>query len=275
MPEQRTGHVSIEEHLVIGSGGGRELQADVFTPPADLANGAGILLVHGGGWVNGDRAQLRGYGILLGRIGYTCVACEYRLSGEASWPAQIHDVKAALRWMRANAARLGIDPAKIAVSGNSAGGHLSLIVAGTPGLPEFEGDGGNPGVSTDVAACIAFYAPALLGRPGVDLSERVAQLLGTGATPEMIAAASPITHARADFPPTMLITGNQDTTVPDESSFRMYRALADAGARAELHVFEGAPHAFDRESAFGRQTAALMALFLDRHLVRAGAAVPA
>jgi acetyl esterase/lipase len=253
---------------VVGVGGGRELKADVFTPPPGMSNGAGVLLIHGGGWTTGDRSQLRGYGILLGRIGYTCVSCEYRLTGEAKWPGQIHDAKAALRWMRANADRLGIDPAKIAVSGNSAGGHLSLALAATPNLAEFEGDGGHPGVGTQVAACIAFYAPALLYTPSRALPEQLNFLFGPGFSEDTVKAASPLVYASAGFPPTALITGNKDELVPDASSFAMYRALIDAGAKAELHVYEGAPHAFDAISEFGRQTAAIMALFLDRHVAR-------
>ncbi len=93
--------VTIEEDVVFGTGGGRDLKCDVYTPPGGPASAPAVLLVHGGGWRNGDRTQLRGYGILLGREGYLCVASEYRLSGEAKWPAQIHDVKAALRRMRA------------------------------------------------------------------------------------------------------------------------------------------------------------------------------
>lgn len=267
MAEAQTGRVTIEEGVVCGIGGGRDLEVDIFTPPPGIANGAGVLLVHGGGWVNGDRKQLRGYGILLGRIGYTCVAAEYRLAGEAKWPAQIHDVKAAMRWMRTNSERLGIDPNKIAVSGNSAGAHLALMLAGTRDIAAFEGDGGNPGVSTEVAACIAFYAPAILGRPGAALSDTVKFVLGTDATDATLTAASPVTHAGAQYPPTMLITGNNDQTVPDESSFYMYRALVDAGVPAELHVFEGLPHAFDALPDFGRHCATTMALFLDRHVV--------
>jgi acetyl esterase/lipase len=274
MAEWQGGRVSVEQGVVVGTGGGRELKADVYAPPAGTSNGAGVLLVHGGGWRSGDRSQLRGYGILLGRIGYTCVACEYRLAGAlpdasgATWPAQIHDVKAALRWMRANSGRLGIDPAKIAVSGNSAGGHLSLMLAGTQDVEEYEGEGGNAGAGTGVAACIAFYGPALLGRPGAALSDVVRTLLGGDPTDAQTAAASPITHVSASWPPTMLITGNRDELVPDESSFYMYRALVDAGAKAELHVYEGAPHAFDALPDFGRQCASIMALFLDRHVVR-------
>lgn len=263
-----SGRVRVSQGVIVGDGGGRTLSADVYTPPEGNANGAGVLLIHGGGWANGDRSQLRGYGILLGRMGYTSVACEYRLSGEAKWPAQIHDVKAALRWMRANAGTLGIDPANIAVSGNSAGGHLALIVAGTPHIAAFEGDGGNAGVATDVAAAIAFYAPTMLARPGGALSEVVRFLLGPDASETRVAEASPITYAHAGFPPTMLLTGNKDELVPEEASLRMYAALSEAGARAELHVYDGAPHAFDAIPEFGRQCASLMTLFLDRNVVR-------
>lgn len=279
MSESASARVRIDDGVVFGTGGGRELRCDVYTPPAGTANGVGVLLVHGGGWVQGDRSQLRGYGILLGRLGYTSVACEYRLADEAPWPAQLHDVKAALRWMRANGAALGIDADKIAVSGNSAGGHLSLMVAGTPDLEDFEGDGGNPGVGTAVRASIAFYAPTNLAprvqrgsaRPdgeGPELADVVARLFGADRSPARIRAASPIAHAKSSFPPTLLVTGNSDSIVAPSETLRMYEALVAAGARAEVHVYEGAPHAFDAVPEFGRQCAGIMALFLDRHLVR-------
>ncbi|HXF50809.1 MAG TPA: alpha/beta hydrolase [Dehalococcoidia bacterium] len=267
MLERQSGRVTIETGVVFGTGGGRELRCDVYRPPEGTSNGCGVLLIHGGGWMQGDRTQLRGYGILLGRKGYTCVACEYRLSGEAKWPAQLHDVKAALRWMRANARTLAIDPGKIAVEGNSAGGHLALMLGATPNAPEFEGDGGHPGVSTEVAAVIAFYAPALLGASGLPLSGPVAALMGPGATHDDVLRASPVTYARREFPPTQLFHGTKDELVPVSESLRMFEALRDAGARVELHAYEGAPHAFDALPDFGRQCAEIMALFLDRHVV--------
>jgi acetyl esterase/lipase len=272
MAEPQTGRVTVEHDVVFGQGGGRDLKCNVYQPPEAGDRRPAVLLVHGGAWNKGDRNQLHGYGILLGRLGYVCVATEYRLAGEATWPAQIHDVKAALRWMRANASALGIDPAKIAVSGNSAGAHLSLMAAGTQNMPEFEGEGGNSGAGTGVAACIAFYGPAVLYRRGTgELSEIVSLLLGSGASEEVARAASPLEYARSGFPPTLLITGNKDATVPDESSFRMYRALVEAGVPAELHVYADAPHAFDAMPGFGRQCASIMALFLDRYVARPSA----
>jgi acetyl esterase/lipase len=250
--------VAIEEGIVVGIGGGRELKADVYLPPAGLANRAGVLLVHGGGWRGGDRTQLRGYGILLGRVGYTCVACEYRLAPDNKWPAQIEDVRTAYDWMLAHTDDLGIDADRIAAEGNSAGAHLSLMLAGTA-----------PGV----AACVSIYGPTDLGRRmNISDADRpgrvnaVRELMGQtdGAS---LAEASPVTYASASFPPTMLLHGNADETVPVEQSFVMYRALIDAGAKAELHIFEGEPHAFDRESGFGRQCASLMTLFLGRHVL--------
>ena len=266
MAAPQTGRVTVERDVVFGTGGGRDLRCNVYWPPEAGNDRPSVLLVHGGGWVNGDREQLHGYGILLGRIGYVCVATEYRLAGEARWPAQIHDVKAGLRWMRANSARLGIDPGKIAISGNSAGAHLSLLAAGTANRPEFEGDGGNAGAGTQVAAAIGFYAPTQLYDPSQPLREELSFLFGRGYTEATARAASPIEYAAAAFPPTLLITGNRDELVPDAASFRMYQALSQAGAPVELHVYAGAPHAFDAVPEFGRQCASIVALFLDRHV---------
>ncbi len=256
------GRVAIEDAVVFGTGGGRDLHCDVFTPPDSRTDRAAVLLIHGGGWFGGDRTQLRGYGIQLARFGLVCVCPEYRLSGESIWPAQIHDVKAALRWLRANAARLGVDPDKIAVSGNSAGAHLALMIGATPNVPVFDGKGGNADVETTCAAVVAIYPPTLLrvGEPG----DAIANLFGGKASREAEDAASPITYAHRNFPPTLLIHGNADDIVPVEASFAMYKSLADVGAQVELHIYDGAPHAFDSVKEFGHQVTDIMALFLDR-----------
>lgn len=265
--------VTIEEDVVFGTGGGRDLRCTVFTPPEALRNGAAVLLVHGGGWQSGDRSQLHGYGVLLGRKGYTCVASEYRLTPEAKWPAQIEDVKCAIRWMRANAERLGFDPAKIAIEGNSAGAHLALVAAGTPNAAAFEGEGGNAGVDTGVAACIAIYPPTDLRRVS-PLGRVVEDLFGPDAPDDMLEAASPIALARASFPPTQLIHGTADELVPLAESTGMAEALLQTGAVAEVHTYAGQLHAFDAAPAFGRQCAEIMTLFLDRYVAHPEAAAP-
>ena len=258
--------VAIEHGVEVGAAGGRPLLADVYRPPEPLATRPAALLIHGGAWRMGDRAQLAWYGIMLGRRGYLCVACEYRLAQEAAWPAQIHDVKTALRWMRAQAGALGIDAARIAAWGHSAGGHLALFAAGTQNEAAYEGGGGSAGAGTDVAAAVAYYAPAALERSADGGWDSAEALLGGNATDEAMRAASPIGRAGAAFPPTLLIHGADDETVPAEQSVRMHEALARAGATSELHVRAGLPHSFDLDREFGRESLALGAAFLDRYL---------
>jgi acetyl esterase/lipase len=171
--------------------------------------------------------------------------------------------------MRANVDRLGNDADKIAVSRNSAGGHLSHIVAATANLPEFEGEGGNPGLPTDVGACVAVYPPTSMMRmrEGAPLTGAVGQLMGPNADDAAYKGANPLTYARAEFPPTMLLHGNKDTTVPVSESFKMYEALIGAGVQTEMHIFAGQPHAFDAAPDYGRAAASLIDLFLKRNLL--------
>jgi acetyl esterase/lipase len=242
------------ETVVVGQGGGRDLSADLYRPPSP--NGAGVLLIHGGGFINGDRRQLGGYGIALGRTGYTCLACEYRLAGEAKWPAQIDDVHTALAYLSDRSPSLGVDPTKVAVSGNSAGGCLSLLAAASGVRP--------------VAASVAFYAPTdFLGEDARarGAPKGMAFLVGQDVSEPRLAAMSPLSFAASSFPPALLITGNDDDVVHWAESLNMYQALIAAGAPAEIHVFDGVPHAFDLMPEFGRQCAAIVSLFLDTHVL--------
>ena len=258
--------VLLREDVVFGKGGGRDLKCDVFTPPSNPQNAPAILLIHGGAWKYGDRKQLRGYGFLIGREGYVCVATEYRLSEEAQWPAPLHDIKAALRWMRANAAELGIDPKRIAVSGNSSGGHLALLAAGTQNRKEFEGNGGNPSADTDISAVISFYAPTELTPKGPMLRQFVDEFMGDATSDADYAAASPLSYATSDFPPTLFLQSNKDEMVPRDQSTRMCDALVKAGAPAEMHLFDHAPHDFDTDPVLARHSVAMVITFLQRYM---------
>src|SRR5918996_1881584 len=148
-------NVRSEEEVVVHHVGGRALTVDIFRPAQTSGPVQGLLFLPGGGWQTANRAPLRErYGIRLAERGYVCVTGEYRVMDEAPWPAQIQDVKATLRWMRANSENLGIDPAAIVVGGKSAGGHLALLAAGTRGFSEFEGNRGNNTVSSEVAGVV-------------------------------------------------------------------------------------------------------------------------
>lgn len=255
-----------EEDVVVGTGGGRDLHADIYRPANP--NGAGVLMIHGGGWRMGSKAMMPPQSTALAIRGFTCVAIEYRLTPEASWPAQIHDVKTAMRWFRANAGSLDVDSDRIAVLGNSAGGHLALLLAATPGRAEFEGDGGNAGVDTSVAAVIAVYPPVTFF-----VGERTsggtsaAAILGDAATVEAARAASPIEYVHAGFPPTFFLHGNGDKVVPVSASINMYNALSQAGGRAEMHIYAEQPHTWARWPKWVQPTMDEAALFLDRYVV--------
>ena len=242
------------ETVTVGRGGGRELLADLYRPPAP--NGAGVLLIHGGSYERGDRTQLRGYAIALGRAGYTCLACEYRLAGESLWPAQIDDVHTALAYFRGRAAALGVDAARVAVAGNSAGGQLALLAAALGEQP--------------IAAVAAFYSAVdFVGEDAraKGAPQAMAYLVGPDVSESRLASISPLHHVRTDFPPTLLATGNQDEMIHWGESLRMYQALTNAGDPAELHIFNSAGHAFDLSPDLGRACAALLTVFLDRHVL--------
>jgi acetyl esterase/lipase len=260
--------VQVRDEVVFGSGGGRELRCDIYTPPGRPANAAAVLMLHGGGWRGGDRSMVRGYGERLAAEGFVCVGSEYRLIPEAPWPAQIEDVKTALRWLRARSTDLGVDPERIALLGRSAGAHLALLAAGTPGAQAFAGEGGNAGVSETVQAVAAIFPPVLFynGENRVHGGTPAKALLGDAATGDLARAASPVAYVSSDYPPTFLLHGTADTVVPPSASMMMYEALVAAGVPAELHMYAEQPHGFAGQPAFIDLCAAEIAHFLHRYL---------
>jgi acetyl esterase/lipase len=187
----------------------------------------------------------------VAQAGIAVASIDYRLSGEAVWPAQLHDAKAAVRWLRARADELGIDPDRIAAWGESAGGHLAELLGLTIDDAELEGDVGITGPSSAVSAVVAWYAPSDvaavatdLGADPADPSTRESQLLGAPprTVPELAAQASPVTHVSSDAPPFLLLHGLDDRFVPCVQSDRLYALLEAAGVDVELELYEGADH---------------------------------
>ncbi len=255
------GNLRAEKDIVFGKGGDMDMTLDVYRPPAGVASKRmAIIHLFGGGFFAGNKNA--GYIIndakALGARGYTSVSANYRLQTQGLWPAQLHDVKGAIRWTRANAEKIGVDSDKIVVAGYSAGGMLALMAAGTNDKPEFEGTVGTPGVSSKVNACIGVYPLA---------SAQIARgLFGEGgATPDAIQAASPTTYIGPNFAPTIFIHGEADTTVPVSSSIDFFTKLKAANVPTALTVIQGAAHAFDNGAP---DAVELMAqsidLFMDR-----------
>lgn len=257
--------IIVEENVVVGKIGGRELKADVFRPAGASSPVPGFLFLPGGGWRTADRAPLKErYGIKVAKHGYVCVIGEYRVMDEAPWPVQIQDVKATIRWMGANSAGLGIDPSLIVVGGKSAGGHLALLAAGTPNVKEFEGDGGNGAVSSRVAAVVGVSpvsdVTTIARRPGMEA------LFGENPADDVVNEASPIFHAKEGYPPTLILHGTSDDMVPHGMSLRMFEALESAGVPADLHLYAGQDHFFDRDPLFSQAVVDAIALFISRYV---------
>ena len=155
------------------------------------------------------------------------------------------------------------------VHGNSAGAHLALLAAGTANRAALEGAGGNEGVSTEIAAAVAYYPPTsfFTGDQRPSGGTPATALLLDAATDALAEAVSPITYVSADFPPVFMLHGTTDTTVPVTATLRMYEALIEAGADAEMHIYGGLPHGFTRLPSVLPTASIEIALFLDRHLV--------
>ncbi len=236
----------IEERkdVVYGDAGDRPLRLDIYRPAQ--RNGAAVLFVHGGGWSQGTKDRVAPHCRALAAQGFVALSQEYRLTGEAPFPANIHDVKRAIRWARQNAGELGFDPDKLCLEGHSAGAHLALLAAGTPGDPRFDPPEGMGGVSGAVAAVTAIYPPVLFyfggARPSGGVPARA--LPGADASEEAAALASPIEHVTSAFPPVMLLHGDADKVVPVSASRRFEERVRAVGGAVELHIYAALPHGF-------------------------------
>ena len=236
--------ITVKAGVVIGKAGNRDLKGDLYLPPKRTELAPAMLVIHGGGWRKGSPQGVKGCGEYLCRCGFVCLAPEYRLSGEAHWPAQLEDVKCAIRYLRANAESLGVDPDRIGAVGDSAGGHLALM---TGLVTAFEGLGGHEAYSSSVSAVGALYAPVRVGRTRA--SGEPLGLLAPEASDRDFERASPLFYDLGDFPPCLLIHGAEDTGVPLSGTLEWYRKLTKAGRETELHVFAREGHAFDRRSS--------------------------
>jgi len=251
--------ISIERDVAFGHGGAIDLRLDVYRPPAGREKRTAVIQLHGGGFRRGSKDSLAANCRLFAERGYVAIASQYRLLDQGPWPAQIEDVKAAIRWTRANAASLGVDPDKVAVAGYSAGGFLALAAAGAPNDASLEGSGGNAGVSSAVAACIAFYTGG-----GRSLREDGASEAETDV----------MRFVKPGCPPTILLHSTGDSTVPFDASVGLFNAFRAAGVAVELHLFEGLSHVFDRHPEFAAPSVEVCDLFLDRHVVEPRAYPP-
>jgi arylsulfatase A-like enzyme/dienelactone hydrolase len=267
--DQAGAPVSVRRDVVYGTVQSVELKLDVYQP---LMAGPlpAILFVHGGGWVSGDKRSMEAYARYFAQRGYVGFSVNYRLAPQFKFPAQIEDVKCAVRWVRAQAAELGVNPDRIGALGSSAGGHLVGLLGTTDGSEGLEGSCGDLSISSRVQAVVPYFGPMdLMKLLGTSRGAATAiSLMGTTceANPEPCKKNSPITHVSADDPPFLLVHGTRDPLVPFEQSVLMRDALKAADVEANLVAIEGAGHGWPINSPFGERALQEAVPFFERHL---------
>jgi len=237
----------IESHLDLTFAriGDRSLRLHLYRPKNAGRPLPAIVCIHGGGWNKGDRRHHANIAKALAARGYVTVSIDYRLSGEAQFPAHLHDCKTAVRWLRAHAKKWGVNPKFIGATGASAGGHLAALLGTSGGVRKLQGSGGHADFSSRVQAVAPMAAQSDL------MSERT-RLVSTreiyrqflGGTQEEATdtyrLASPRTHLDAGDPPMFFLAGEQDD--PSTRADVMRRECLALGVPAKLFVVKGAPH---------------------------------
>ena len=231
--------------------GNRTLEMDIYRPKQAWGKLPAVVCIHGGGWAKGNRSSHGKIAQAVAARGYVAATISYRLSGEAPFPAAIHDCKAAVRFLRANATKFGIDAENIGAIGLSAGGHLTALLAASGGVDELEGEGGNSNFNSSIQAAIP------MGAQTDFLSERTRniskmedrgkiwrQFLGGALedNPATYRLASPLIHLDKKDPPCWFITGETDDPSTHANGYR--DRLSQLGIQSGLTVIKDAPHGF-------------------------------
>lgn len=246
-----SGVVAHRDLAYVESGHERQ-KLDLYLPAAPPSGLLPVILwVHGGGWQNGSKAAALPLRLGFVAKGYAIASVGYRLSDTAKFPAQIQDVKASIRWLRAHAAEYGLNPERFVAWGSSAGGHLVALLGTSGGVTAFD-VGAHLERSSRVQAVIDFYGPSDLVRfvetPGYGAHRMPespeSKLLGGPVleNKDRAAAASPVTYASRDDAPFLILHGAADPTVPPNQSEALHAVLQKVGVASTLHILPGAKH---------------------------------
>jgi acetyl esterase/lipase len=237
----------IESELVYAQYGRQSLHLDLYRRASAWRPLPAVVVMRGGGFQHGDSKGFAFVAAALAEAGFAAACIQYRTVPEAPFPAPVQDAKAAVRWLRANAAEYRIDPDAITAIGGSAGGYLAAMLATSDGAADLEGDGGHREVSSRVSAAVAMAT----GADFVDLSSYPRRALAViepflggplDRRLDVRRRASPVTYVTRNAAPLLLIHSDADPSVPYSQAVLLQHAYQDAGARAELLTVPGAPH---------------------------------
>lgn len=265
----KAAEILFEQGIEYSSPDGQRLQLNLARPKEIQGRAPAVLCIHGGGFRGGKRERWDKLCQQLAERGYVAVTVTYRLAPKYQFPAAVHDVKAAVRWLRASADKYQLDPARIGVVGDSAGGHLVQFLGVTGDVPQFEGDGGSAGQSSKVTCVVNYYGPSDLTKSygkSVDAAEVLPLWLGGDAVKERHRhiLASPLYWVTPSAAPTLLIHGTKDPYVNFEQAQWIHERLQAADVEVDLLTLEGAGHGFKGADAEKAEQA--MLAFFDKHL---------
>lgn len=269
--------VSFQKEIVYGTGAGEELTLNLALPEKADGPLPCIVVIHGGAWRAGNKAGHDRQTWDFAQRGYVSATVGYRFCPKHVFPAQVEDVKCAVRFLRANAEKFGIDPKRIGAVGFSAGAHLSMML-GVMGKDDgLEGSGGNPDQPSQVQAVVSYFGPTDL--LASDIPDRSMPLLKdfVGGTQTENAEghkrASPITYVSAGDAPTLIFQGTKDPLVPHTQAYKMIEALTVAGVPGRAEILVGAGHGWGGKDL--ERTVAETNAFFDEHLKAKSAAAAA
>ncbi|MCB9954169.1 MAG: alpha/beta hydrolase [Planctomycetaceae bacterium] len=261
-----------QRNVEYGRVGDHSLKLNLYAPKERSEPLPGIIMIHGGAWKAGRKEDYAFYGRKLASKGYVVASIDYRLSQEAVFPAAIQDCKCAVRWMRANAKDLGVNPEVIGVGGGSAGGHLAMMVGYCQNVPEFEGDGGHANVSSNVQCVVNLYGPYDLTTEFVRNNPFARQVVGEflGASVKenrsLCLKASPAKYLTSEAPPTLILHGTVDDIVPINQSDLLSQRLKEVDVPYIYDRLPGWPHAMDLSQDVNDRCVWFMERFFDQYL---------
>lgn len=249
--QQLPSGVQVTRDLVYALVDGRELALDMYWHPGAGAPEPVVVWIHGGAWMMGDKSWIPPTLPLLS-VGFAMASIDYRLSQEAIFPAQIEDCKAAIRWLRANAARYNLDPDRVGAWGESAGGHLAALLGAAGDVVAWDRLSGDQACSSRVQAVCDWFGPSDLLQMGAmksgfdhNAADAPEALLIGGPVQEnrqQAMQANPITYITSETPPFLIIHGERDDVVPVGQSELLHRALVEAGVESTLMIVPGMGH---------------------------------
>jgi acetyl esterase/lipase len=268
LADEANAKVTVQNDVAYGKAGDTELKLDLARPAEGDGPFPAVLVIHGGAWRQGNKADMRPALTEFARRGYVAVSPQYRFCPKETFPAQVHDVKAAVRWLKAHARDYKVDPARVGAMGFSAGGHLSLMLGLTGPGDGLEGEAPAGAPDSKVRAVVNYFGPTDLAAPDIpDVTvPLVRDFLGGSVKekPKVAAEASPLTYVSKGDPPVLTFQGTRDPLVPHSQAFKLAEAMTAAGVPGRVEILVGAGHGWRGDDL--ERTRAETFAFFDRYL---------